>query len=568
MSKGKLTLCFCALLLLPAGAKTKSKHDAVKIARVEFKQAKVVEAIRIISEISAINIVATNAATDREVTLFLKDVTVRNAIETLCKISGLWYRYDHDSNTYRIMTTGEYQQDLVVYREDKTKIFTLLNVNVASVARTINDLYGERVSLSIRQVTNPLVADPDATGGGNNSGNQSNNNSLNPNATGQGTRDRKQALDLQLSVDQIGTLEQQGLSGTGLSTDVLQKSKFQEAPIFVTVNSEHNFLIVRTSDLLALDDIGYLVAELNRPVPQVLLEMKVLEVTLNDNERSVIDFSTFKGNDGNATRDGQSPNPLVAGNPFGFEQTLGLGNFNLEGGTFVYQLLDTNLRFRIQLLQEQNRVNVLSTPLLLAANNRPAKVFIGEERVIVTNVTSNTVINDNNVSTFVTPETKVREIGNTLQFFPQINADRTVSISIIQESSSVSVGSTIIPVADGNGNVQSFAIDSVNTANLNGTFMAKDGLTVAAGGLVRETDSVNEQKVPILGDIPIFGKLFRRDVKKTIKTEVLLLITPHVIMSPLEGEQASKSALDYLSQHPYSTKIFPSLSVDPVQPTQ
>ena len=566
MYQGKWSIGLCIVLMLALSGIAQSNTGQTKIARLEFRGAKVVEAIRILSEMAKINIVATNTAAEQQVTLFLKDVTVKHAVETLCKISDLWYRYDEDSNTYRIMTTDEYQRDLIVYRQDQTKIFTLLNVNVSSVARTIKDLYGERVSLSIRQVVNPLIVDADSEGGGNNnSNNNSNNNGNNNNNKDQnnnsnnnsqnGQRARGREL-IDLSVDQINNLEKQGLRGTGVSASILQKSNVREAPIFVTVNGEHNFLIVRTSDMRALTDIAYLVKQLNRPVPQVLLEMKVLEVTLNNNERSVIDLSVFGGDKDRGSSDGQAPNPLSAGDALGFDQTLGLGNFNLEGGTMVYQFLDSKLRFRIQLLQEQNRVNILSTPLLLAANNRPAKVFIGEERVIVTNVSTDTIVNDGSISTFVTPETEVREIGNTLEFFPQINADRTVSLTIIQESSEVAIGSTIIPVSDGNGNIQGFAIDSVTTANLSGTFMAKDGLTVAVGGLVRETDTVIEQKIPLLGDIPWLGKLFRRDVNQKVKTEVLLLITPHVVMSPTEAQAASETALRHLSRHPYSGKVF------------
>ena len=73
---------------------------------------------------------------------------------------------------------------------------------------------------------------------------------------------------------------------------------------------------------------------------------------------------------------------------------------------------------------------------------------------------------------------------------------------------------------------------------------------------MRRVHSENEQKVPVLGDIPWLGKLFRREVKTDIKTELILLITPYVISSPQEAQNISGQRMGQLSRHPYSAKIF------------
>lgn len=81
------------------------------------------------------------------------------------------------------------------------------------------------------------------------------------------------------------------------------------------------------------------------------------------------------------------------------------------------------------------------------------------------------------------------------------------------------VGGATIPVSGADGSVQEFPIDTVNTANLKVTVLAKDGLTIAVGGMIRESVSKSIQKVPFLGDIPFLGVLFRREVRNRIKTE-------------------------------------------------
>ena len=95
-----------------------------------------------------------------------------------------------------------------------------------------------------------------------------------------------------------------------------------------------------------------------------------------------------------------------------------------------------------------------------------------------------------------------------------------------------------------------FNIDSVRTSNLQGTVVAQDGLTIAVGGLISDTTNVRERKVPGLCKLPVIGKIFRQYIDENIKTELILLITPHVITTPVEGQYQSEARLRALSDHP------------------
>lgn len=106
------------------------------------------EIIDLLSESSGLNIVATPEAAEKSVTLTLRNVRVIDAIEIMAKISNLWYREEEATGTIRLMTTEQFQEDLVVFRNDATRVFTLLHPNALSIAITIRNLYGPRVVLS------------------------------------------------------------------------------------------------------------------------------------------------------------------------------------------------------------------------------------------------------------------------------------------------------------------------------------------------------------------------------------------------------------------------------------
>lgn len=562
-----------------------SSGDENRVKRFELKKTKMVDAARLISEWFNINVVATEAAGQKEVTLYLQEVAVRDIIETICKISGLWYRYDKEGNTFRIMTAAEYQKDIVVFREDTARVFTLLHSNVIGASTAIRDLYGNRVILSLGTDEDSLA---DATGfglgmrqfswqvpGATNIMQQQMLGATGATGAtniqaGSGKQTVQKMLDESLTPDQIAELDRrkQDKDQQSVSADSLKEVSRQEPPIYITVNRRHNLVIVRTSDTAAMKDIEKLIMEIDRPTPQVLLEMKILELSLSDTFRSVFDFDFQTGPQSTGPATTQPPNPQLPQASTGARNVLGVGNFPLEGGTLIYQFLNDQIRARIQLFNQDNRIKVLATPLILASNNQPARVFVGEERVLITGVNTKVIATATGPTTsLVEPITEIRNIGNTLLIRPRINADRTVTLSIQQDSSSVLSASASIPVVTQTGVAQQFPIDTVNTANLTGTVVVKDNLTVAIGGLIRTAINKETTKVPLLGDIPILGRLFRRDVDEKIKSELILLVTPHVLMTPAEGKEITNERMEELSDHPYRKEGDKALHPFPQQKT-
>lgn len=550
-----------------AGQRTSTQDNSTRIKEVEFTGTNLSDVVRTLSELSRQNIIATPEAAKKQVTIHLKDVTILDAVKSISRISDLWYRYDEDTDTYRLMTREQYSKDLIVRESENIEIFRLLNANVLIIAQTIEDLFGERVVLSygLPAASNSLDNSGAGAGsvrgsnrnvrgitGGNRFGsNRSNrsNRGSNNSRFGQGNlaQSGSQLDSDELTVDQIErialALEQTGQRN--VSQEALQEATVQSQPIYVTVNNEHNMLVVRSDDRSVLSNIRQLIDKMDIPVPQVMLEMRILSVILGEDFNSIFNFEL------QPSGSNQSQQPSLLGN-----------NALLNTGTFVYEFLNNRLRANLEFLESNNRVRVLSNPMIVASNHREAELFIGAETLLTEGFEFFPAIIDNGVvvqPSYVQAIVNREDIGITLRITPRINGDETVELLIEQENSTVNPGGGTVPITDGNGTVQSLPVDTVDTARLTGTVMAKDGLTVAVGGLIRTSKNKNERKVPILSEIPVLGRVFRSTTESDEETETVLLITPRVMNVPEESEKLRQTDnrfyRDYNQKHPHTQEF-------------
>jgi type II secretory pathway component GspD/PulD (secretin) len=493
--------------------------NTAKLGALEFKDADLIDVVRVISEMSNMNIVVTPDIKHLKVTLFLRNVTVLSAVEIICRINGLWYRRDVSTNTFRIMTKKEYSEDLVIHRHEHTEIFTMHNLNVTLVADAIENLYGGRVKLS---------SSGPSFGVGGSGGSDSSSSS----GSGSGVSENLELAD-ELSIDQLSRLMKDGTRNNIVSARQLQGLSNQEEPIHVSVVSEHNLVLVRTGDKGALRQIKSLITRLDRPIPQVLLEMKIIDVLIDDSFTSIFNFSVD-----DVGVQGDSTAPILLGNN-------GLSN----EGSFIFEYMSGQLKANIEFLQKNKRVNILSTPMVLASNNRPSSLFVGEEQVIVTGYSAESVVSDiglgGNVSGgSIVPNTETQSVGNSITITPFINVhDGTITLDIDQVNSSIRVGGGNLSLVTAQGEVKVLSIDTVNTAELKGTVIVKDNHTIAVGGLIRETDIDDSSSVPGLSDIPFLGWFFKSVSKSKQRSELILMITPHLLKNPEDGEFNQSSLL-------------------------
>ena len=525
--------------------------------------------LRLIADQTGINIAVSAETAATPVSIFLRNVPADVAVEEICRATGLWFRRDAESKIVRVTTMREYEQSLASFREERTESFTLLYPNVAEVASVIYGLYPERVLLSLGE--DDILDDekndisrrfdrfntiaesgnssflemdvPEASTTSSSSGSGVLYGGGNVTVIGRKGRERAKESLSTSDAEAVSRAEKSG--NTNAVMQLLGDYNGRAASIFVTVSRRNNMIVVRTSDTQAMDDIRALVKRLDVPTPMVLLEVKVLELSIDDGFNSSFEYSFQRSF--NTTGDDPSPVDVSGGFP-GFDPL----SKEARTDSMSFQVLSKHLQARIQLLEKDGKVKTLATPTLLTANNEVSRLFIGSERPIVKNITSQTIVNEQTTVTVPQTEIDFQSVGTMLLITPNINADRTVTLRLLQENSEIEPAGATIPVYSQNdgGLVQNVPVDVVSSRSITGTFVAKDENTIAVGGLISETEKEVVSRVPVLGRIPLLGFLFRSTEKVKSRSELIVMIKPHVISTPSDGEAISRRVLDGLSAHP------------------
>jgi len=565
------------------------------LRHVEFHDVPLADALRMLAEQSGNNYSCSAAAGQTPVSVSLRWVSAQTAVEELCKTHGLWFRRDEQSGIVRVMTMAEFERDLVSFHEEKDEVFTLLYPNVLEVAVAIRDLYGDRVRLSLGRAPDDESDDLqsrferfdlidsrssglseleglDGADGGRTtviSGDSgvvwtSNGGAATNSAVGR-FRDLTPAM--------AEKIQQALAAGTSSNEADQVVAAYQDQPanIFVAVSRRNNMVVVRTSDEHALAAIRELIRRLDVPTPTVLLEVKILSLDLGDGFQSNFDYQfggvVSGGGTAAQTLGGFTSGeiaPAAAG-------TMTPGGTGLQSGTMTFQVVNEYFRARMQLLESKGRVKTLATPMLLTANNEVSRLFLGEERPRLRDISSQTITMDN--ASAVAPDTDFDyvPVGTTLLLTPNINSDRTVTLRMLQENSSIAAGGATVPIVVTSSNqtsVQNVPIDVVSSRSISGTFVAKDNMAVAVGGLIQETVSNEREQVPLLGKIPVLGALFRRTTTSKSRQELIVMVRPHIINTPSEGEAISRELLKDLSIHPAAPEAKPSLGTFKEEKTQ
>ncbi|SMY38019.1 type II secretion system secretin GspD [Photobacterium andalusiense] len=178
-------------------------------------------------------------------------------------------------------------------------------------------------------------------------------------------------------------------------------------------------------------------------------------------------------------------------------------------------------------VQANRNVNVLSTPNVTVLDNQEANLSVGQE----VPVTTGSQTGSNNDNPFTTVERK--DVGIQLKVTPQINEGDSVQMKIEQ---------VVSQVADANG-----AVDiRFDKRELTTSVLVKDGNMIALGGLMQEKTLESEQKVPILGDIPVLGALFRSTNNQTEKTNLMIFIRPTILRDGMSADGMTQRKYNYI----------------------
>lgn len=191
-----------------------------------------------------------------------------------------------------------------------------------------------------------------------------------------------------------------------------------------------------------------------------------------------------------------------------------------------------NLSLLARFLESDTRTNILSTPTIVTLDNEEAKIVVGRNLPFITGQYTNTGGGTTVANPFQTIER--RDVGLTLEVRPQISEGGTIKLEIYQEASSV------LPTADDS------AGPTTNKRSIKSTVLVDDGAIIALGGLVEDSFSGGEEKVPLLGDIPVAGALFRYETRKRSKTNLVVFLRPVILRDRESYTEISSSRYDYV----------------------
>ncbi|HZN63909.1 MAG TPA: secretin N-terminal domain-containing protein, partial [Tepidisphaeraceae bacterium] len=281
--------------------------------------------------------------------------------------------------------------------------------------------------------------------------------------------------------------------------------------VFVIADPDTNSLLITTLTR-HVPRLKEVLAELDRPVPQVLIKCLIAEVTHDNTIDFGVEFSVL-----NLDMNGQ---PIIrAGTDFGIAG---------ETSGAVVRLLETEATAALRALESVGKLDVLSRPYILASDNQLATITVGQEvpritqsRLTETGQTINTV--------------EYEDVGIILNVLPHINADGMVIMEVAPEISQLT--GTTVPISVGVGAPVIAKRSAYSRVGIH------NGNTIVIGGLMEDRKTVTERKVPILGDIPLVGYAFRRDTVTKSKTELLIFLTPHVAASPDALPQMSRDEM-------------------------
>ena len=289
----------------------------------------------------------------------------------------------------------------------------------------------------------------------------------------------------------------------------------------VIVSPQSGLITVKAmpAELADVEDfLGVLQSRVQR---QVLLEAKVLEVSLSDGFQQGIDWSYVNSGRLNAN----TPNAINSGWTGGTEsRALGNEISQVLGGIFSFSFESNNFNSVINLLSAQGNVNVLSSPRITASNNQKAVIRVGTDEYFVTGVSSTTVSDDD---TTESPEITLTPFfdGIALDVTPQIDDNGSVLLHVHPSVIDVEEQQKTFSVL---GDTYELPMAKSDVRESDTVIRARSGEVVVIGGLMSSLRDQKNSKLPLLGDIPLVGGLFNNISDLEEKSELVILIRPTI----------------------------------------
>ena len=332
---------------------------------------------------------------------------------------------------------------------------------------------------------------------------------------------------------------QDGRSATNLGSASGSTSSGQSSGI-VQADAVNNALIIVAPEA-TYRNLRHVIDKLDRRRAQVYIEALIAEVSsdraaefgiqwqtanLGETGTQLLGGTNFGGSGQNII--GAAANIASVGK--GMNLMIGKGTVKVPIGGEMVEIFNLSLLARF--LESDSRTNILSTPTLVMLDNEEAKIVVGRNLPFVTGQYTSTGSGSTPENPFQTIER--RDVGLTLEVRPQISEGGTIKLEIYQEASSV------LPTVDDSRG------PTTNTRSIKSTVLVDNGAIIALGGLVEDSFTSGEEKVPLLGDIPVAGNLFRYRSRQRTKTNLVVFLRPVILRDQDSYTDLTRSRYDYV----------------------
>ncbi|MFH2139031.1 MAG: secretin N-terminal domain-containing protein [Candidatus Omnitrophota bacterium] len=475
-------ILLCCVCFLFVGVAVQAQESMGQNINLDVKNMSVIDVLRLLAEQGQVNIVASKNVQGR-ITAKLQDITVEQALEAILDANNFVYKKDRG-----VIKVFAMQDILQQEQTEKlfSRVFLLSNIKAADFRQVLNSIKSARGRVEINTVSNQVIV-----------------------------TDTLEKID---EIEKIIFDSDRNMITKIYSLNYADANELKEKLVeLIPKQSGEVFVDERTNGIVVravaetIEKVDMLMKSWDMRSAQVLIEAKILEVSF-DNTKGV-----------GVTWEYQSD---TVKDSVGVSASLPVSVSG--GGIFKVGTLSADeYAVTIQALESSTNTNILSNPRIVVLDNTEANILVGSaEPYLVTYIDKE--------SNTQTEETKFIDVGVKLNVTPKISKDDFITLKIHPEVSSAR------RVAEVNNAL------AVDTTQADTTVVIKDGETIVMGGLIKDTTSKIRTKVPILGDIPLIGLLFRSYVDTKVKKEIVVFITPHILKVPsiLTKEQKRSEAVE------------------------
>ncbi|MDD5292546.1 MAG: secretin N-terminal domain-containing protein [Candidatus Omnitrophica bacterium] len=456
---------------------------------LDIKGMEMVDVLKLLANEGGLNIVVGKNVSGR-VSVFLKDVDIQDAFEIIIATNGL--AYEKRAGIIKVMNAQDYE---LIYGDkfgDRKVLSTrkIMYADARDLSNSLNNIKSSLGRVAIDGNSNSLIL-----------------------------------LDVPEKIEAMAEIIDKMDKPSGLETRVFELNYAQPKIIreqlsgVLTKDLGSVRIDERTNKIVVVDypdkiaQMEKIVKAFDERTKQVLIEAKIMQVTLSDEYQMGIDWKVIASKQLNLTT-------------FNINRTLDTAGSQVVAGTIVPASTE-DFRVVVNMLKTFGDARTLSTPRITATNGQEAKILVGSKEVYVTS----TVV-ASEATTTTSEAVQFVDVGVKLYVTPIINKDNFITMKIRPEVSSVSKEFT---KNDGT------KIPVVGTSEAETSVIVKDGVTIVMGGLMKDEKTKNIYKIPLLGEIPFLGAFFRRTEDENTKTELVIFLTPRIVsgaedMFKIKGE--------------------------------